>query len=1102
MRNSILARLSLCVLLAVPTIPSQAQTEAEQGYGISSDAVVVDQAAHWATWTRPKHAVEIDPDNHTVGPRLLRALTNAIADIDQFQTLIGNQKAYEKLLKDLRREDRPVPLNIRTAPATVAGVPIVYLKANKKKGIEVGDPILWYYLHGGIKGTPTNPEAAANILDGDPNTYWEPSSEVSEAEYGELPAAKRGPVWYFAKGADRVERRVDRAVYEATSGRNRRIEYHSRSLANWYVDVDLGRLVAVSKIVLRFVEPEVGEPFRQVRILGTATDLRDASLSLVDRTITPNEDRPVVEFDLDPDDAGYFQQLHHMRIAITDSKLDKFREVSEEEFLSLPVGEQGGIDYHIVNATGGETRVDKEIYDQVAPDRQGRLIHFQRERPRLADIEMWSQGDNIALGIIDGGGSVDLTGRFPGTPGFDGRYESNYLQLVWSPDPRYNDRGILTLDLGALFWLNYFRMVGWISTVDNMVVRASDGARDANGNLKWTEIHRQQGGNVEQGYAEPFQTRFLTTQLFSEQAGRAGGYNTGDRIREFQQYGEGYPSEITLTSPIIELPGSVILGRIEWEAEIPDPNLVDVQIRTRTGDRLIEVTEYYGSGGETKTATEYNKLPTSFQGPVVTRIKPGGGWSSWSQRYLSSGDPVTSPSPRRFLQFQVQLLSQSPDVSGRLRSVRVNFLPPIAHRAVAEIWPNEVPLGVPQDFELYLDPSFVERRPGGQPSRRFDEILMDGSPIQELEIREVSLGNEEEFSSDTPQSYDEREWEVDPVSGERSPWFIDSTGARFQALTNPESGDTLKAFPMGGEGEETSRWLLHLPAKVNMSPRSDTTRIYHRTILTDAEEVPVDEDGRPLNELTYLSLPLEQQGQILYFAIAGENPDGTPIQEPIDESGYRQLAISLKGEVRYFRILLGKGGEFPFDRDGAPLDQSGYNALPPAERGSVVATGRLVRVRLRAKVLLHGTTIDASVRDSGAPESWQQVDAGDATALTPGAALSIAVPFSSQIVQDIAIDPNPFTPNGDGVNDQMQIRFSLGNLNIARRIRVEIHDLGGRQVWERTRMSSGDQSFVWQGRNSAGEPVPPGLYVCRIAADIDAESASRQTDLRVIAVAY
>ena len=269
---------------------AHAQTAAQAGFSLSASGVSVDQAEHWEAWTRPKHAIEIDPHTHAVRPRTIRIETNAVEGMDQFQTLIGDQKAYEKLLKDLGRADLPTPFNIRTAPATVAGVPIVYLKANKKKNIEVGDPIIWYYYHGGIKYTPNNPESAASILDGDPSTYWEPSSAVDRTTYEALPEDQRGPIYYFAED-EAGERRVDRATYEVTSNRDRRIEYHSRSFENWYLDIDLGRLVAVSRIVLRFVDPELGEPFRQVRILGTASDQRDAASRSLSARSSPTKTR-------------------------------------------------------------------------------------------------------------------------------------------------------------------------------------------------------------------------------------------------------------------------------------------------------------------------------------------------------------------------------------------------------------------------------------------------------------------------------------------------------------------------------------------------------------------------------------------------------------------------------------------------------------------------------------------------------------------------------------------------------------------------------------------------------------------------------------------
>ncbi len=1099
-------------LLALALFAVLPPLQAQDGGRLTTRGLTVDQASHWEQWNRPKHATIVDFETNSVGPRQIRKSTNAIEDLDQFLVLIGDDKARDKAAKVFTRADLPVPLNITDGPASVAGVPILHQKDNDKKGIKAGDPIIWFFYHGGIREAPNNPEAAANILDGDPATYWEPIAQVSSSVYEDLAPVDKGPIYYFARNAEGQEERVDLATYEAASNNNRRIEYHSRSLSEWYIDIDLGRLVPAERIVLRFVEEGMGEPFRQVRILTSPSDSHDASLSLTARTITPNEDERVVTFDLDQnpdDDVQEYKQIHSLRIAVTDSKLGKFKAISAEDYFNLPLEEQGGIDYHIVNATGTETQVEEEIYNQVSEERRGRLVYYQRERPRLADIEVWTQGDNVSLGVIDGGGSVDMTGSFAANPGFDGRYESNYLQLVWSPDPRYKNRGILTLDMGASFWLDVFRMVGGISRDDEMVLRASNGSRDSNGNLVWAEVHRQVGGSFQKDLEEPMQVRFIETQIFSDSPGRPGGYNTGDHIREFQLFGNGNPPEVTLTSPIIELPGSFILDNIEWEADLPDPNLVDVQVRTRTGDRLIENTSYFTKGAEPQTEKEYSSLPGSIKGPIVTELVPAG-WSPWSQRYLNSGDKITSPSPRRYMQIQVQLLSKDPSVAASIRSLNVNFLPPVAHELIAEIWPNRAPLGQPQDFDLYLNPSFVERQTGGAPSPRFDEILIDAAPIRDVRLVDLGLGTSEQLEEGDAQTFTELAWQADPATGARNYWFQDAEGVSYQALIDPASGDSLKIFDGStqGAGAGGERLLVRLPRKVDML-QSDGARIFNRRIVRVIEndeevpqEVPVDEDGRLLNELTYLGLPAEQKGRIVYFQIASRDADGQPLQVEVDEFTYKALDDSLKGEIRYFRQLLGIGGEFPFDTEGEPLTQASYNALPSSQRGSIVAGGEMVRLRFNAEVLLNGTTVDASIRDSSDPETWQLVDAGDATSMTPGADLSISVPFSSRVLHNVSLAPNPFTPNGDGVNDRVKIDFSLGNLNVDRTIDLMVYDLSGRLIWKQAQMGFGEQTASWDGRDNAGDLVPPGLYLCKIEVDADANEASRTVEQHLISVAY
>ncbi|HIC69961.1 MAG TPA: hypothetical protein EYO90_10610, partial [Candidatus Latescibacteria bacterium] len=391
---------------------------------------------------------------------------------------------------------------------------------------------------------------------------------------------------------------------------------------------------------------------------------------------------------------------------------------------------------------------------------------------------------------------------------------------------------------------------------------------------------------------------------------------------------------------------------------------------------------------------------------------------------------------------------------------------------------------------MFVRPIFIERDPQGKASGRFDELLIDAAPIQKVELLHVTIGDADAIEDGTAQQFSELVTRIDLTTGAPTTWFEDTDGTPFQALLHRDTGDTLKVLQglvPGGATPllDTPELLLRLPRKVASLAEGDQTRIYNRRILEEGEEVPVDEDGRQLSQLTYLNLPIDQQGQVLHFEVAGLTAEGEPRQRLVEEFDYRSLPDSAQGEVRYFRKLVGSGGEFPFDRDGERLTESAYNRLS-AERGSVRGLGELVRIGFRASVLLNGTTLDVAIRDSEGESAWQQVDAGDATPLRPGTGLSIAVPFSRQVVRDLEVEPRAFSPNDDGVNDHTEIRFSVANVNVARQIEVRIYDLSGRLVWQDERMTFGGQSFLWDGSDRSGSRVAPGLYLCRVEVDADA----------------
>lgn len=107
---------------------------------------------------------------------------------------------------------------------------------------------------------------------------------------------------------------------------------------------------------------------------------------------------------------------------------------------------------------------------------------------------------------------------------------------------------------------------------------------------------------------------------------------------------------------------------------------------------------------------------------------------------------------------------------------------------------------------------------------------------------------------------------------------------------------------------------------------------------------------------------------------------------------------------------------------------------------------------------------------------------------------------SSEVVGSFEVTPNPFTPNGDGINDEMTVFFDLQRLLAPRSVRVEIFDLGGRRLHHTERqLASGGYSQPWDGRDDAGDLVPPGFYILRVSVEADDAESTR---MRVVSVAY
>ena len=151
-------------------------------------------------------------------------------------------------------------------------------------------------------------------------------------------------------------------------------------------------------------------------------------------------------------------------------------------------------------------------------------------------------------------------------------------------------------------------------------------------------------------------------------------------------------------------------------------------------------------------------------------------------------------------------------------------------------------------------------------------------------------------------------------------------------------------------------------------------------------------------------------------------------------------------------------------------------------------SGSLVEVIFRAPVLRYSTEFAGWVRDTSRPlELAQRINPGDAARELQSETLSIRTTFSQRLLADLQVDPQIFTPNGDGVNEMVRFSFNLLQLTDAAPLQLQIFDLSGRLVGvvHEGAQQSGRFSFAWDGRNLSGELVPPGLYLYHISVEAE-----------------
>ncbi|MCY3668993.1 MAG: hypothetical protein OXH81_25290, partial [Gemmatimonadetes bacterium] len=214
----------------------------------------------------------------------------------------------------------------------------------------------------------------------------------------------------------------------------------------------------------------------------------------------------------------------------------------------------------------------------------------------------------------------------------------------------------------------------------------------------------------------------------------------GADIRQLLLYGFGFLPQVTLQTPAIELGDAPrILSNISWEAQTPPGT--QLQIRTRTGNRLTEDKHFFNKQGVEIPEADYRKTLSFMRGDSTVAFVPDeGDWSPWSQFYEQPGAAITSPSPRRYIIIEAALLSDDPHQSAVLHNLNIGLKDPLAHQILGEVTPRRAQQsGQPEEFTLFLT---IPPNEAGSAGLGFDQVLFEIPPSAEVELVDVTMGQE------------------------------------------------------------------------------------------------------------------------------------------------------------------------------------------------------------------------------------------------------------------------------------------------------------------------------------------------------------------------